>query len=519
MVGADADVFVHVEPDDARPVDARLGDERVEELELRVAGREHRVRAATRRDGVARAPPPPAGPPPRRGCAHRARVGRAAVRRRRRVCSRPRAADANCGSQRLVASSSSSVIAASRSKSMRPASGSSSMASTTLSRLPVTAASTVSSCDAETRWRVSAIAGGSATWSRPRTPSPSATHMPSTTTSGGRSATWPAVRDVEREPPGPVELEAGDQRRHHLARRPLRHRRAVEHLLELADVVRLPQLALLDRREVHAPPVAPTRLLGEEAREELDDVPVAGARQHAEAREQLQLHLVLSHEVGLVGIAVVEHLAESVETVGAGDVERGDERQVVHAGDRGGDLEEVGVEQLAERELHAGDLVAEPHRLHRGLPGDGAADRGHRVGEVEQPRVGTHRFHVARELEEHRDVPQRAVDPAGPDAVADRLHHAVAGGHREVVAHRREAAGRDVHDHVVGALERAGAGRSCWSRSCRCRARPRCARRAPPCAATAPDRRPRARSRRRGAAACSRSRRAASEPTGSCRRR
>ena len=54
----------------------------------------------------------------------------------------------------------------------------------------------------------------------------------------------------------------------------------------------LAALALLDRREVHAPALAPVRLLGEEAGEELGEVAVAGGGQHAEAAEQLELQPV-----------------------------------------------------------------------------------------------------------------------------------------------------------------------------------------------------------------------------------
>ncbi len=314
------------------------------------------------------------------------------------------------------------------------------------------------------------------------------------------------VRDVEREPSGLVELDAPDDRRHHLARRPLRHRVGREHLLEPADVVRLAELALFDGREVHAPSLAPPRGLGEETREELHHVPVTRTGQHAEAREQLELHAVLADQVGLARVVALQHLAQALEAVGAGDVQLGDEREVVDARDRGRDLEEVGVEQLAQRELRAGDLVAEPHRLHRRLACHRAADRGHRVGEVEQPRVRTQVFHVAGELEEDRDVAQRADDAARPHAVAHRLHHAVARRDREVVAHRVEAAGGDVHDDVVGTLQSlalvGGAGRGHADAAdvgdvldeldhARYRDADRC---------------PAARSRRRGAAACSRSR-------------
>ena len=53
-----------------------------------------------------------------------------------------------------------------------------------------------------------------------------------------------------------------------------------------------PHLAVRDRRELDAPALAPARLLGEEAGEELDEVAVARAGQHAEALEQRELHLV-----------------------------------------------------------------------------------------------------------------------------------------------------------------------------------------------------------------------------------
>src|SRR5258706_586403 len=55
---------------------------------------------------------------------------------------------------------------------MRPASGSTSIASMTRSRLPLIAASTVSSCDSETLRRVSASTGGSTARSRPCTTDP-----------------------------------------------------------------------------------------------------------------------------------------------------------------------------------------------------------------------------------------------------------------------------------------------------------------------------------------------------------
>ena len=87
------------------------------------------------------------------------------------------------------------------------------------------------------------------------------------------------------------------------------------------------------------------------------------------------------------------------------------------------------------------------------LTGERPADRGHRVGEVEGAASG-HCSSTSRDVDEHRDVAQRTRDPAGPHRVADRRCRAVPGGDVEVVAHRREATGRDGDDHVVGPLER-----------------------------------------------------------------
>ena len=80
-------------------------------------------------------------------------------------------------------------------------------------------------------------------------------------------------------------------------------------------MVVLVALAVLDRREPDAPPLAPPRLLGEEAGEELDEVAIAGAGQHAEAFEQLELHAVASCRSPLVHSAPSRELLEP-ESVG-----------------------------------------------------------------------------------------------------------------------------------------------------------------------------------------------------------
>ena len=69
-------------------------------------------------------------------------------------------------------------------------------------------------------------------------------------------------------------------------------------------------------------------------------------------------------------------------------------------------------------------------------------------------RVGAPVGHVGGDVEEDRDVAQRAQHAARPDGVAHRLPHAEPLGDLEVVAHRREPAGGDVDHHEVGAVER-----------------------------------------------------------------
>src|SRR5207248_6859709 len=71
-------------------------------------------------------------------------------------------------------------------------------------------------------------------------------------------------------------------------------------LLELALVVPGVVLAVRDRRQSHTPTFAPTRLLGEEAGEELDEMAIARARKHAEALEQRELDPMLRDQVGLL---------------------------------------------------------------------------------------------------------------------------------------------------------------------------------------------------------------------------
>ncbi len=106
MIGGDPDVLVHVEARHPRPVDAVVEHERVEEVELRIAGREHRVRDATRGDRLAQ---------DRRRVlrgrrTERARIGEDADVQRVDEGLVRHHTDVNCGSHAFVAASISSAI-------------------------------------------------------------------------------------------------------------------------------------------------------------------------------------------------------------------------------------------------------------------------------------------------------------------------------------------------------------------------------------------------------------------------
>src|SRR5438477_11938459 len=185
MHRSETDVLVHMERAHARPIDPARLDELGEEGQLRIPSCEHDVRLTARVD---------------RGSERVGGLGRGATGEfndvvgnhdRQEINTEEARTHANCGSQREVAASISSVICSRWSKSVRPASGSNSIASTTLLRSPVSPASTVVSCDAMIRRSQWVSRFGACASLRTWSPSPSAVHIDSTTTSSGRSGHWP----------------------------------------------------------------------------------------------------------------------------------------------------------------------------------------------------------------------------------------------------------------------------------------------------------------------------------------
>ena len=114
---------------------------------------------------------------------------------------------------------------------------------------------------------------------------------------------------------------------------------------------------------------------------------------------------------------------------------RGDDRQVVDPGDLEVDVAEVGVEEQREEELEDRDLVAQPDVL---IGVSRVTARQSVVIGLVMLSIhasGQTLLHVAGDVEEHRDVAQRAADAAGTDGVADALRDAVPARDLEVVAH------------------------------------------------------------------------------------
>ena len=161
---------------------------------------------------------------------------------------------------------------------------------------------------------------------------------------------------------------------------------------------------------VDAPVPAEVGRRGDEAGEELGDVGVGGAGQHAELPEELELDPVVGHHVGLGPVVALGDLepvhplapvpSRSVRRRGppdrraaigasanpsvAADPQRGHQREVVDAGGDRVDRVHRGVEQQAHRELEADQLVAQPHHPDLRLAADRPAERGQRVADVDR---------------------------------------------------------------------------------------------------------------------------------------
>ena len=148
-------------------------------------------------------------------------------------------------------------------------------------------------------------------------------------------------------------------------------------------------------------------------------MPVAGGRERAVALEQLPRERVVPRrrllvedvaDVGGVrrlGELAVHALADQGPRVLAVEAEVVDERQVVDAGvQRRGALERR-VDELGELALDVVHAVAEADDVEPGLLVDGLHVGGHRVGVVEEERVGRELGDVVGDLDEHRGRAQQ----------------------------------------------------------------------------------------------------------------
>ena len=158
-----------------------------------------------------------------------------------------------------------------------------------------------------------------------------------------------------------------------------------------------------------------------------------------------------AQQPGVLGNGLVEErvqvLARAFETQHPG--------LVVDPGREVGDLAEGHTDQL-------GQVVNRP--VHGMAQADGAQFgchpvqvqqvHRHRVGVVQQPRVGAEFGDVGGERTQHGEGAQGSEDAADAEGVADGLAQSVAGGDLEVGAGGRRHADLDGVDDEVGAVER-----------------------------------------------------------------
>nr|BFF17404.1 hypothetical protein GCM10025730_09250 [Promicromonospora thailandica] len=175
----------------------------------------------------------------------------------------------------------------------------------------------------------------------------------------------------------------------------------------------------------------------------------------ADAAEDLDAHAALELRVG------GDALAQQRVQVAALVLPLEQPRLVVDAGGAVAGLLDRHAHELGQVVRGPVHAVAQPGDLelgrHHGQP---PHVHGHRVGVVEQPRVGAQLAHVGGERLQHGEGAQRTEDAAHAGRVADGLAQPVPGGDLEVALRGGHAAHLDHVDHEVGAVEgRAAVGR------------------------------------------------------------
>jgi len=165
-------------------------------------------------------------------------------------------------------------------------------------------------------------------------------------------------------------------------------------------------------------------------------------------QEHLVAHLlVVAHRFALHGLAdqrigvfaVPFVFDEPREMVDA----RADKRDLVHGR----------ADPLGEHGRRALNAMAQPRDLHAGLALHGAAQHGHRVGVIEQERIGTMPFDVPADIQHDRDGAQCAEDAARTPRVAHVGVHTVLLGNEDIVLPDLHIAAEDGAKHGVRAFE------------------------------------------------------------------
>ena len=192
---------------------------------------------------------------------------------------------------------------------------------------------------------------------------------------------------------------------------------------------------------------------------------VGRSRQDTEVLEDLQFDPVIGHDVGLGPVpggidlapvrtgrrghpdrltlqlpGIVEDVAQHGEAVLGADAQSGHQGEVVDAGHGGVDGAHVDVEDEAEPELQAHELVAQTDGPHRGAGADGAAQCGQGIAHVQKRRLRRVALDGGGDTENDGDGTKRPGDAAGADGVPHRLPDPVAGGDLEIIGHAGESA-------------------------------------------------------------------------------
>ena len=110
-------------------------------------------------------------------------------------------------------------------------------------------------------------------------------------------------------------------------------------------------------------------------------------------------------------------------------------RRGVHARQFGRDFDaQIPGQRHTDHDVARVNLMTQPHRFDFTVAVDSVANPHHRVGEIDEPRLGAGLFHVARDLQDGADVARRVRESARAAVLCVRLAHTVFHGNLKIPA-------------------------------------------------------------------------------------